>query len=116
MKTPCEKVLWFVLPAIRKELVRSLVQEHGYTQRETARLLGLSDAAVSQYLSKKRGRLDIKEKGFIAEVATSSERIVKGGTKVVDQEICRLCGLLRTNRSLKDMIDKAKSQTRSSKA
>ena len=115
MKTPCEKVLWFVLPAIRKELVRNLVQEHGYTQRGTARLLGLSDAAVSQYLSKKRGRLDIKEKAFLAEVTTSADRIVKGGTKVVDQEICRLCGVLRSSRSLKDLIEKAKSQTRSSK-
>jgi predicted transcriptional regulator len=115
MKTPCEKVLWFVLPAIRKELVKRLVQGHGYTQRGTARLLGLSDAAVSQYLSKKRGKLDIKEKGFIAEVATSAQRIVKGGTKVVDQEMCRLCGVLRSCRSFKDMIDKAKSQTKSSK-
>jgi len=116
MKTPCEKVLWFVLPAIRKELVRSLVQEHGYTQRGTARLLGLSDAAVSQYLSKKRGKLDIKEKGFLAEVATSADRIIRGGTKIVDQEMCRLCGILRSCKSFKYMIEKAKSQTKSSKA
>jgi len=108
MKTPCEKVLWFVLPAIRKELVRSLVQEHGYTQRDTARFLGLSDAAVSQYISKKRGRLVINDKAFLDEIARSAKRIVKEGPKVVDQEICRLCGLLRSSKILKALIEKGK--------
>jgi predicted transcriptional regulator len=108
MKTPCEKVLWFVLPAIRKELVKNLVQEQGYTQRDTARLLGLSDAAVSQYLSKKRGRLEIKDKTFSDEISRSAKLIVKEGPKVVDLEICRLCGLLRSNRSLKELVEKEK--------
>jgi hypothetical protein len=108
MKTPCEKVLWFVLPAIRKELVRSLVEEHGYTQRDTARLVGLSDAAVSQYLSKKRGRLELKDKAFLAEVSRSAKRIVKEGTKVVEQEMCRLCGAIRASKALNDLLDKEK--------
>jgi len=106
MRTPCEKVLWYILPAIRKELVRSLVQEHGFTQREAARLLGLSDAAVSQYLSKKRGRLELKDKAFLAEVSKSSGRIIKEGGKAVEQEMCRLCGAFRSSRTLKGLLEK----------
>jgi len=109
MKTPCERVLWFVLPAIRKELVRALVEEHGYTQREAARLLGLSDAAVSQYLSKKRGRLELKDKDFLAEVSRSAKRIVKDGPKAAEAEVCRLCGALRASKALNELIDKAKA-------
>jgi len=108
MKAPCEKVIWFVLPAIRKELVRALVEEHGLTQREAARQLGLSDAAVSQYLSKKRGRLEIKDKAFLAEVSRSAKRIAKEGPKAADGEVCRLCGAFRACRALGELLDKGK--------
>ena len=108
MKTPCERVLWYVLPAIRKELVRALVEEHGYTQRKAARLLGLSDAAVSQYLSKKRGRLDIKDKAFLAEVTKSAKRIIKDGSKAAGAEVCRLCGAFRSSKALGELLEKGR--------
>lgn len=97
-----------MLPAIRKELVRALVEKHSYTQRKAARLLGLSDAAVSQYLSKKRGRLEIKDKDFLAEVSRSAKRIVKDGPKAAEAEVCRLCGAFRSSKALGELIDKAK--------
>lgn len=44
-----------VLPAIRAELSRVLIFEHGCTQQDVAEILELSRAAVSQYVSEKRG-------------------------------------------------------------
>ncbi|KXS44906.1 MAG: hypothetical protein AWU59_282 [Methanolobus sp. T82-4] len=44
-----------VLPAIRAEIARVIISEHGRSQQEAAEVLGLSRAAVSQYLSEKRG-------------------------------------------------------------
>jgi len=35
-------------------MARELVQKHGMKQKEAARILGVTDAAVSQYLSEKR--------------------------------------------------------------
>ena len=55
MKIPCEIVVWYVLPMIRRELSKELVYTHGMTQAEVARRFGVTDAAISQYLKKKRG-------------------------------------------------------------
>ena len=55
MKTTCEIMVQRVLPAIRAEIARIIISERGRTQQEAAEILGLSRAAVSQYLSEKRG-------------------------------------------------------------
>ncbi|QLC50869.1 helix-turn-helix domain-containing protein [Methanolobus zinderi] len=55
MKTTCEIMVQRVLPAIRAEIARVIISEHGRSQQEAAEVLGLSRAAVSQYLSEKRG-------------------------------------------------------------
>jgi len=60
---PQEIEVWYILPAIRKELVVAL-KEKGKAQKEIARLLNITEAAVSQYVSEKRA----KEITFPAEV------------------------------------------------
>jgi len=55
MKTTCEVMVQKVLPAIRAELARAMIFEHGCTQQDVAEILELSRAAVSQYVSEKRG-------------------------------------------------------------
>ena len=55
MKIPCELIVWYVLPSIRRELARELVEKHKFTQAEVARRFGVTDAAISQYLKSKRG-------------------------------------------------------------
>lgn len=44
-----------VIPAIRALIVRRLVEEHGMTQQQAAKLLGVTQPAVSKYLHQKRG-------------------------------------------------------------
>ena len=55
MRPPCEIVVQKVLPAIRAELARIMLEE-GLPQQQVANRLGLSKAAVSQYVSAKRGK------------------------------------------------------------
>ena len=55
MKTPCELVVWYVLPMIRRGLADELVDRHHLKQADVARLYGVTDSAVSTYRSKKRG-------------------------------------------------------------
>jgi uncharacterized protein len=63
MKTTCEIMVQKVLPAIRAELSRTMIFDHGCTQQDVADILELSSAAVSQYVSEKRGA----EVGFSEE-------------------------------------------------
>ncbi len=95
MKIPCEIVVWYVLPMIRRELSRELVQAHGMTQAEVARMFGVTDAAISQYLKKKRGSMpEVEEiplyEDFLAEIRRSAESISSHRSDFYS-EMCRLC-------------------------
>ena len=46
-----------VLPAVKAVMARQIVEKHGFNEQETAKLLGLSQSAISRYLSKERGNL-----------------------------------------------------------
>jgi predicted transcriptional regulator len=75
---PQEVEVYYILPAIRRELSLAL-KRLGKTQHEIAQLLGVTDAAVSQYVSKKRA----KDARFPAEFVP----IVKAAaTRIVDKE------------------------------
>ena len=55
MLLPDEIASKSVIPAIRAMVVRKLVDKHGMTQQQAARLLGITQPAVSKYVHKKRG-------------------------------------------------------------
>jgi len=98
MKIHCEEVVWYTLPIIRKELARSLIKDYGLTQRKAAEKLGITESAVSQYLSKKRGNFKTLNTIIKEEIKKSAKRIVKGDDKVMKVETCRICHLLIVNR------------------
>jgi predicted transcriptional regulator len=54
MESPCQRIVWDVLPAIRAAIAVELVK-CGVSQVEAARMLEIAPSAVSQYLSGKRG-------------------------------------------------------------
>jgi predicted transcriptional regulator len=62
-----------VIPAIRAMVVRRLIKEHGMTQEQAARLLGITQPAVSKYVHKKRG-IAIKLEG-IPNIDRAANRI-----------------------------------------
>jgi predicted transcriptional regulator len=51
----CDIMVRKYLPAMRAEMVLRLVRNEGISQSDAARKLGITRAAVSQYLSGKRG-------------------------------------------------------------
>lgn len=102
MKIPCELIVWYVLPAIRRELARELVDKHGMIQAEVARKFGVTDAAVSQYLKSKRGsNKELEASGrydeFKNEITISAQRIVDGSDIVT--ETCRICEIIKKKRN-----------------
>jgi Predicted transcriptional regulator len=54
VETPCQKIVWDLVPAIRASLAIELVKK-GQSQATSAKLLGIAPSAVSQYISGKRG-------------------------------------------------------------
>jgi predicted transcriptional regulator len=94
IKTPCEYMHWQGLTLIRKELVKSMINYHGVNQKEAAEIMGITPAAVSQYLSRKRGKIRIINDNIILEINLSAEKIIKHGPTVVTNEICRICKIL----------------------
>ena len=89
--TPCEYLVWHGLPVLRKEIAKSMINDFGLKEKEAAKKLGVSTAAVSQYLSGKRGKIDISNAEVLNEINVSAERIITKGDRVVVSEICRLC-------------------------
>lgn len=55
MEMPQEIEVWYIIPAIRKELAISM-KNRGLKQSEIAKRLGLTKAAITNYLTKKRAK------------------------------------------------------------
>jgi hypothetical protein len=92
MKSPCELIVWHLLPAIRSELAKQIKKER-FTQKKIAGKLGITPAAVSQYMSEKRG-YDIEFPGNIKEMITVlAKRIVDEDLSefLIMKEICVIC-------------------------
>ncbi len=97
MKTPCEIIVWRVLPVLRKEFAKNLIENHNLSQREAAGKLGVTEAAISRYISGKRGTSDILDGKILKEVTKSVNRMVEGNGTTVIEETCRVCRLLKAS-------------------
>jgi len=51
---PQEIEVWYIIPALRKELAKILVKKYELSYEKAGELLGVTKAAVSQYVSNKR--------------------------------------------------------------
>lgn len=51
---PQEVEVWYLIPAIRRELTKVFVKDYKLTQKQVSEILGLTESAVSQYIKSKR--------------------------------------------------------------
>jgi predicted transcriptional regulator len=73
---PQEMEVWYLLPAIRKELVKIFKQNYNLTQKKSAELLDLTESAVSQYTNSKRAQSLIFSKQEIEKVKKAAQDII----------------------------------------
>ncbi|MBI2133303.1 hypothetical protein HYU11_01330 [Candidatus Woesearchaeota archaeon] len=78
MVLPQEIEIWYVIPALRRELALELVRGHSMPQKRIASVLGLTEAAVSQYVCLKRGAKVHFPRSLRREIALSAKRIANG--------------------------------------
>jgi predicted transcriptional regulator len=92
MKLPCEVVVWYLVPVIKSELAKELVSR-GVAQKEVAKIIDVTQAAVSQYVSKKRGNRSILTKEMKADIKSFADKVIdeKAGKKDLQKLICREC-------------------------
>lgn len=92
---PCEKAVWYYLPQIRADLAKELVKT-GMTQSSAAKMLGVTPAAVSQYLHKKRGGQTIRSRVYKQEIHNAVGMLCDGAK---DTElygiVCKCCQILK---------------------
>ncbi len=103
MKMPCELIVWYILPAIRSSIAESMIKDYNLRQTEVAQKLGITDAAVSQYLSSKRAKIEIKDPKIRKQIKETTKRIVNGGEDNIIIETCKLCDLLKNSKLLANL-------------
>jgi len=74
---PQEIEVWYIIPAVRKELAKQLTKKHELSYEKTGVILGVSKAAVSQYLSNKRANKVKLNPETKKEIAKSAKLIVE---------------------------------------
>ena len=101
MKIPCEVIVWYVLPSIRRELAIELIQTHGVSQKRAAQLLDVTTAAVCQYVNDKRGQslynliTDKKTEKKVKDQLKKAAVGIRENPEQVVGEICKICNLLK---------------------
>ena len=92
----------YILPAIRRELALILIKDHNLSQKETSRLLGLTEAAISQYKNSKRAKEVIFNEAVLQEIKESSKRIIQDqkNKQRVMSEMIRISNLTKVKHIL----------------
>lgn len=94
---PCEIAVKYVWPAFRNLVAKRLVNEYKLSQVEVARLLGVTQATVSYYLSGKRGSKFLMDYGNVDEIQKLAYSIadqLKEGRLTMDEigrSFCSIC-------------------------
>jgi predicted transcriptional regulator len=127
---PQEVEVWYVLPAIRREFAKVMktkevprvgedgkVRQHRITQKEIAKMLGVTEPAITQYLLKKKGmrsrgdQVIIPER-FLHEIEVSADRMISGFEKglnepdlfeIMTREVNRIIKVIRDDGAMCDI-------------
>lgn len=92
MRPPCEIVVWYVIPTIRSELAKELLNL-GMKQKQISEILDITQPAVSQYISDKRGhgiKFEPEVQNMIKDFARD---LVEGKASQLDiiPKMCEIC-------------------------
>lgn len=73
---PQEIEVWYLIPALRKELAKILIREFHCSQKEVSDILGITESAVSQYIKAKRATELKFNKDELRDIQKTARKIV----------------------------------------
>jgi len=99
MLAPCEVAVKCVLPAVRAMIAKKLMMKHKLKQVEVARLLGVSQPAISLYFRNRRGKaIDLENESditnLIENLAASLAKDISSPKDFIS-EFCEICTTIR---------------------
>lgn len=101
MTIHCEYMVRYVVPALRMLISKQLSEKYGLNQVQVARMLNVTQPAVSNYMSRRKGSARIRRylgNTVVNEYAGNMARKLfeKGlSLKELGEDVCSLCAELR---------------------
>jgi hypothetical protein len=95
-------VVQHILPALRLEITQELVEKYGMKRSDAAAKMGITPAAVTQYLSRARGGSAttlLEGSGKVMEIVDELSRDIAAGESPLDillLKLCRACAAARS--------------------
>jgi uncharacterized protein len=102
---PQEIEVWYIIPAIRRELSLHLTSKYKLSYEKAGNALGISKAAVSQYLTKKRANKIIFNDKVKKRIKTSA-KIISENPRAALNEIQEILNFMRETKSACDVCKK----------
>lgn len=96
MKTVCEVVVHDILPTLRAAIAKDLITNYSLNQGEVAKLLDVSQPAVSQYLRQLRGKSGFLENNGVQEEIKSLSSRLQQNHLSQDELATRMCEIARS--------------------
>jgi len=91
---PQEIEVWYIIPAIRKEFASVFIKKYKLTYEKAGEYLGVSKAAIAQYVSNKRAnKIKITDE-IKKEIGKSCKEIIKN-SKPAFNEIQRILKIMK---------------------
>jgi uncharacterized protein len=92
---PQEIEVWYIIPAIRRDIAKEM-KKLGVSQAEISKTFGLTSAAVSQYINKKRGK-NIEFPASITKNIKAASKRLKDNPKCITEEIQKIVYKIRNS-------------------
>jgi uncharacterized protein len=75
----------YIIPALRKEISKRLIEKESFSYEKVGKLLGISKAAVSQYINGKRAAKIKLPKELNKQLEISSKKIALGKACAIEE-------------------------------
>ncbi len=82
---PQEIEVWYLIPAIRSGIAKCFLKDFGYSYERVGKILGVSQAAISQYTKGKRAAKILLPKELSPKIKASCKILDKDSTKIVEE-------------------------------
>ncbi len=99
---PQEIEVWYLIPALRRELVKIFIKDYNLSQKKSAEILGITESAISQYLKLKRGDKIMFSKKETEQIKKYADKIIKKPETLM-KNLYGLCVLFRKSKVICDL-------------